>query len=61
MKNAHKKQRNTRLYYEAMMRRSEPDKDNDTVLEVYQAGYMIGKQVLRPSKVIVNKIDGKKH
>jgi molecular chaperone GrpE len=42
--------------HEAMMRRSEPDKDDDTVLEVYQAGYMIGEQVLRPSKVIVNKI-----
>ena len=46
--------------HEAMMRRSEPDKDNDTVLEVYQAGYMIGKQVLRPSKVIVNKIEEEK-
>ena len=42
--------------HEAMMRRSEPEKDDDTVLEVYQAGYMIGEQVLRPSKVIVNKI-----
>jgi len=43
--------------HEAMMRRSEPDKDDDTVLEVYQAGYMVGEQVLRPSKVIVNKIE----
>ena len=43
--------------HEAMMRRSEPDKDDDTVLEVYQAGYMMGEQVLRPSKVIVNKIE----
>ena len=46
--------------HEAMMRRSEPDKDDDTVLEVYQAGYMIGEQVLRPSKVIVNKIEEEK-
>ncbi len=46
--------------HEAMMRRSEPDKDDDTVLEVYQAGYMIGEQVLRPSKVIVNKIQEEK-
>lgn len=46
--------------HEAMMRRSEPDKEDDTVLEVYQAGYMIGEQVLRPSKVIVNKIDDQK-
>ena len=43
--------------HEAMMRRSEPEKADDTVLEVYQAGYMIGEQVLRPSKVIVNKIE----
>ena len=43
--------------HEAMMRRSDPDKTDDTVLEVYQAGYMIGEQVLRPSKVIVNKIE----
>ncbi len=46
--------------HEAMMRRSEPDKEDDTVLEVYQAGYMIGEQVLRPSKVIVNKIEEEK-
>ncbi len=46
--------------HEAMMRKSEPDKDDDTVLEVYQAGYMIGEQVLRPSKVIVNKIEEEK-
>ncbi|MDH4201675.1 MAG: nucleotide exchange factor GrpE [Phycisphaerae bacterium] len=43
--------------HEAMMRRSEPDKEDNTVLEVYQAGYMMGEQVLRPSKVIVNMIE----
>lgn len=43
--------------HEAMMRRSEPDKENDTVVEVYQAGYLMGDQVLRPSKVIVNKVE----
>lgn len=43
--------------HEAMMRQSNPDKDDDTVLEVYQAGYMMGEQVLRPSKVIVNKLE----
>jgi molecular chaperone GrpE len=46
--------------HEAMMRRSEPDKEDGTVLEVYQAGYMMGDQVLRPSKVIVNKIEEEK-
>lgn len=45
--------------HEAMMRRSEPDKEDNAVLEVYQAGYMMGEQVLRPSKVIVNKIEEK--
>ena len=43
--------------HEAMMRRSDPEKEDNTVLEVYQAGYMLGDQVLRPSKVIVNKIE----
>jgi molecular chaperone GrpE len=46
--------------HEAMMRRFEPDKPDNTVLEVYQAGYLMGEQVLRPSKVIVNKIEEEK-
>ncbi len=46
--------------HEAMMRRSEPDKDDNTVLEVYQTGYLMGEQVLRPSRVIVNKIETEK-
>lgn len=46
--------------HEAMMRKSEPDKEDNSVLEVYQAGYMMGEQVLRPSKVIVNKIEDEK-
>jgi len=46
--------------HEAMMRQSNPDKDDNTVLEVYQAGYMMGEQILRPSKVIVNKIEPEK-
>lgn len=46
--------------HEAMMRRSEPDKEDNIVLEVYQAGYLMGEQVLRPSKVIVNKIETEK-
>lgn len=43
--------------HEAMMQRSEPDKADNIVLEVYQAGYLMGEQVLRPSKVIVNKLE----
>ena len=46
--------------HEAMMRRSEPDKEDNIVLEVYQAGYLMGEQVLRPSKVIVNKTEEEK-
>ena len=46
--------------HEAMMRQNNPDKEDNTVLEVYQAGYMMGDQVLRPSKVIVNKIEDEK-
>lgn len=46
--------------HEAMMRQSNPDKDDNIVLEVYQAGYMMGEQVLRPSKVIVNMIEEEK-
>ena len=41
--------------HEAMQIRAEEDKPDNTVLEVFQDGYMINDQVLRPSKVIVNK------
>ncbi len=41
--------------HEAMQMRAEEDKPDNTVLEVFQDGYMINDQVLRPSKVIVNK------
>jgi|ADurb_H2B_01_Slu_FD_contig_61_1031455_length_2568_multi_2_in_0_out_0_3 molecular chaperone GrpE len=43
--------------HEAMMKREEADKENNTVLEVYQPGYTLGGQVLRPAKVIVNRLD----
>ena len=43
--------------HEAMMQQSNPDRDDGTVLEVYQTGYMMDDQVLRPSKVIVNKLE----
>ncbi len=41
--------------HEAMQMRAEEDKPDNTVLEVFQDGYMINDQVLRPCKVIVNK------
>ena len=42
--------------HEAMMRREEEGKEDNVVLEEFQSGYMIGEQVLRPAKVIVNKL-----
>ena len=41
--------------HEAMMQRSEPDKENGIVLEEYQSCYLLAGDVLRPAKVIVNK------
>lgn len=42
--------------HEAMMQRAEEDKQNNIVLEVFQPGYLLNGQVLRPAKVIVNKL-----
>ena len=42
--------------HEAMMRREEADQEDDTVLEEFQKGYRLNDRVLRPSKVIVNKL-----
>jgi len=44
------------MRHEAMMQRSEPDQDNGVVLEEYQPCYLLGGEVLRPAKVIVNKL-----
>ncbi len=42
--------------HEAMMQRTEPDRENGIVLEEYQPCYLLGDEVLRPAKVIVNKL-----
>jgi len=42
--------------HEAMMRRTEEDKADNIVLEEFQPGYKLGDRVIRPSKVIVNKL-----
>ena len=42
--------------HEAMLQQAVEDKPNNTVLQVVQAGYTMGEQVLRPAKVIVNKL-----
>jgi molecular chaperone GrpE (heat shock protein) len=41
--------------HEAMMQRSEPDKEENIILEEFQRGYTLGQRVIRPSRVIVNK------
>ena len=43
--------------HEAMMRRSEPDAEENIVLEEFQKGYMLNGRAIRPSKVIVNKFE----
>lgn len=41
--------------HEAMMRREDPDREDNTILEEFQKGYALNGRVVRPSKVIVNK------
>ena len=42
--------------HEAIMQRTEEDKADNLVLEEFQRGYKLNGQVIRPSKVIVNKL-----
>jgi len=42
--------------HEAMMQKTEPDKEDNIVLEEFQKGYKLNGRVIRPSKVIVNKL-----
>lgn len=42
--------------HEAMMRRTEEGKEDNAVLEQFQKGYTLDGQVIRPAKVIVNKL-----
>ena len=41
--------------HQAMTQQSDPDKEENTVLEEFQKGYRLNGRVIRPSKVIVNK------
>ena len=43
--------------HEAMMRRHEADKDDGVVLDEFQKGYRLNERVIRPSRVVVNKIE----
>ncbi len=42
--------------HEAMMRKAEHGKEENIVLEEFQKGYKLNGRVIRPSKVIVNKL-----
>jgi len=42
--------------HEALMTCTRPDQGDNVVLEVHQSGYVLGDEVLRPAKVIVNKL-----
>lgn len=42
--------------HEAVMQRAEEDKNDNIVLEQFQAGFTLNGQVIRPAKVIVNKL-----
>ena len=41
--------------HQAMMQKTEPDKQEGSVLEEFQTGYKLNGRVIRPSKVVVNK------
>ncbi len=42
--------------HEAMMQKTEPEQEENIVLEEFQKGYKLNGRVIRPSKVIVNKL-----
>jgi molecular chaperone GrpE len=42
--------------HQAMMQRAEPGREENIVLEEFQKGYKLNGRVIRPSKVIVNRL-----
>jgi len=42
--------------HQAVMQRAEPDIEENIVLEEFQKGYKLNGRVIRPSKVVVNKL-----
>jgi len=44
--------------HQAMMQQAEPQQQNNIVLEEFQKGYKLNSRVIRPSKVVVNKLPG---
>ncbi len=43
------------VMHQAVMQKTEPEKEENIVLEEFQKGYTLNGRVIRPSKVIVNK------
>jgi len=43
--------------HQAMMQKCESDKEKNIVLEEFQIGYRLNDRVIRPSKVVVNKLE----
>ena len=44
--------------HEAMMRKEDPEHADGVVLEEFQKGYRLNDRVIRPSKVVVNRLPG---
>ena len=41
--------------HEAMAQQEHPDYEDNTVIEQFQKGYMLGEKLLRPARVIVSR------
>ena len=46
--------------HQAMTQQSDPDKEENVVLEEFQKGYRLNGRIIRPSRVIVNKLPEEK-
>jgi molecular chaperone GrpE len=44
------------VLHEVIMQRAEPDREENIVLEEFQKGYKLNGRVIRPSRVIINKL-----
>jgi molecular chaperone GrpE len=48
------------VIHQAVMQKTEPEQEENIVLEEFQKGYTLNGRVIRPSKVIVNKLKSNK-
>ena len=46
--------------HQAMMQKAQPDQKENVVLEEFQKGYTLNGRVIRPSRVVVNKLQPEK-